>query len=41
MTQLDGAGVFAPILLLSIVAMTIVGLVTILEKKIIKWRKEI
>lgn len=41
MTQLDGAGVFAPILLLSIVAMTIVGLVTILEKKIIRWRKEI
>lgn len=41
MTQLDGAGVFAPIVLLSVVAMIVVGIVSILEKKIINWRKEI
>lgn len=41
MTQLDGAGVFAPIVLLSVVAMLIVAIVNILEKKIINWRKEI
>ncbi|MBQ3379104.1 MAG: ABC transporter permease [Clostridia bacterium] len=40
MTQLDGAGVFAPILLLSIVAMIVVGIITILEKKIITWRND-
>lgn len=38
MTQLDGAGVFAPIVLLSVVAMAAVALVSWLEKKIIKWR---
>lgn len=41
MTQLDGAGVFAPIVLLSFVAMLAVGIVTVLERKCIKWRKEI
>ena len=41
MTQLDGAGVFAPIVLLSVVAMVIVGLITVLEKRVIRWRKEI
>ena len=41
MSQLDGAGVFAPIVLLSVVAMAVVAIVNILEKKIINWRKEI
>ena len=40
MTQLDGPGVFAPIVLLSAVAMLLVGLVTWLEKKLIKWRSD-
>ena len=38
MTQLDGAGVFAPIVLLSVVAMLAVAAVSWLEKKIITWR---
>lgn len=41
MTQLDGAGVFAPIVLLSVVAMIAVGIVTIIERKVVTWRKEI
>ncbi len=41
MTQLDGAGVFAPIVLLSAVAMIVVAVINILEKRIIKWRREI
>lgn len=41
MTQLDGAGVFAPVLLLSVVAMLIVSMITFLEKKIITWRNEL
>ena len=41
MTQLDGAGVFAPVVLLSVVAMIFVGIINILENKIIKWRKEL
>lgn len=41
MTQLDGAGVFAPVVLLSAVAMLTVGVVTMLEKKLVKWRKEL
>lgn len=41
MTQLDGAGVFAPIVLLSMAAMIAVGIVSILENKFVKWRKEI
>lgn len=40
MTQLDGAGVFAPIVLLSAVAMLAVGLVSLLEKRLVKWRGE-
>ena len=40
MTQLDGAGVFAPIVLLSAVAMLAVGLISILEKKLVRWRGE-
>lgn len=40
MTQLDGAGVFAPILLLSVVAMLLVGVVSLLEKRVITWRGE-
>lgn len=41
MTQLDGAGVFAPVVLLSFVAMISVAIVNIIEKKLITWRKEI
>lgn len=41
MTQLDGAGVFAPILLLSIAAMVLVAIVGIFEKKLIRWRKDL
>jgi putative hydroxymethylpyrimidine transport system permease protein len=41
MTQLDGAGVFAPIVLLSICATIVVAIINILEKKVINWRKEI
>ena len=40
MTQLDGAGVFAPILLLSLVAMALVGVVSLLEKRAVTWRGE-
>ena len=40
MTQLDGAGVFAPIVLLSAVAMLAVALVALLEKKVVRWRGE-
>ena len=40
MTQLDGAGVFAPILLLSIAAMRLTSIVTILERRIVTWRAE-
>lgn len=41
MTQLDGAGVFAPVVLLSAVAMIVVAIVTIVEKRVITWRKEL
>ena len=40
MTQLDGAGVFAPIVLLSVVAMLAVALISLLEKKLVRWRGE-
>ena len=40
MTQLDGAGVFAPIVLLSVCAMLGSMLVGILEKRVVKWRGE-
>jgi putative hydroxymethylpyrimidine transport system permease protein len=41
MTQLDGAGVFAPILLLSIAAMILVGIVSAIEKRVITWRNDL
>ncbi|MBQ5708601.1 MAG: ABC transporter permease subunit, partial [Anaerotignum sp.] len=41
MTQLDGAGVFAPVVLLSVVAMLTVWIITLIENKIITWRKEL
>lgn len=41
MTQLDGAGVFAPIVILSFVALIFVLIVNVLENKIIKWRNEV
>ncbi|ATD54123.1 ABC transporter permease [Clostridium chauvoei] len=41
MTQLNGAGVFAPIVILSLLAIILVAIVNILEKKIIKWRSEL
>ena len=40
MTQLDGAGVFAPIVLLSIVAMLAVAVVGLLERRLVRWRGE-
>ena len=40
MTQLDGAGVFAPILLLAAAAMALVALVSVLERRVITWRSE-
>jgi len=40
MTQLDGAGVFAPILLLSIAAMVLVAVVGALEERFVHWRNE-
>lgn len=40
MTQLDGAGVFAPILLLSVAAMILVAIVSALERKFVTWRGE-
>ena len=41
LTQLDGAGVFAPIVLLSAVAMIIVGIINVIEKITIPWRREL
>ena len=40
MTQLDGAGVFAPIVILSLIAIILVGVVDIFENYIVKWRGE-
>jgi putative hydroxymethylpyrimidine transport system permease protein len=39
MTQLDGAGVFAPIVLLSLLAILFVAAVSLLERKFVNWRK--
>lgn len=39
-TQLDGAGVFAPIVLLSVVAVVLVALLSLVEKKAVRWRGE-
>lgn len=41
MIQLDGAGVFAPIVLLSIVAIILVAIINLIENKIVKWRNEV
>lgn len=41
MTQLDGASVFAPIVLLSAVAMAIVAVINIAERLTVPWRKEL
>lgn len=41
MTQLDGAGVFAPVVLLSAVAMLAVWVVTMIENRTMKWGKEL
>ena len=40
MTQLDGAGVFAPIVLLSVAAILAVAVVSLLEKRFVRWRGE-
>lgn len=40
MTQLDGAGVFAPIVILSAIAMLAVFIITKIEEKWITWRKD-
>ena len=40
MTQLDGAGVFAPIVLLAAAAMLAVGIVALLERCFVRWRGE-
>lgn len=40
MTQLDGAAVFAPIVILSLAAVILVFIINLLENKIIKWRNE-
>ena len=39
MTQFDGAGVFAPIVLLSMVGMTLFIFVILFEKFLLKWRR--
>ncbi len=42
LTQLNGAGVFAPIVVLSFVAIILVKIVTVIEKRFLgKWRSEI
>lgn len=41
MTQLDGAAVFAPIVILSCAALVFVSIINILENKIVKWRNEV
>ena len=40
MTQLDGAGVCAPILLLAVAAILAVSVVSLLEKRFVRWRGE-
>lgn len=39
MTQFDGAGVFAPILVLSMIGIVLFGIVVLLENYIMKWRR--
>lgn len=40
LTQLDGAGVFAPIVLLSLIAVLAVAAVSAIEKKVVTWRQD-
>ena len=40
MTQLDGAGVFAPILLLSAAAMLLVAVTAAIERRVVTWRNK-
>ncbi len=40
MTQLDGAGVFAPVVILAVCAMLVVAVISFFERKLLKWRKE-
>ena len=41
MSQLDGAGVFAPIVLLSVAAAAITSLVALAEKATVRWRGKV
>ncbi|GKH51766.1 hypothetical protein CE91St46_28770 [Eubacteriales bacterium] len=41
MTQLDGAGVFAPTVLLSAVAMLLAAVAALVERAVIRWRGEL
>ena len=41
MNDVDGAGVFAPILLLSLAAMLMVAVVSAIERRVITWRNEL
>ncbi len=40
MTQMDGAGVFAPIVVLSLMAVIFAAILAGVEKKYMGWRKE-
>ncbi|WP_293720238.1 ABC transporter permease [uncultured Cetobacterium sp.] len=40
MSQLDGAGVFAPIVIISLLAIILVRMITSLENKILHWRRK-
>ena len=40
MSQLDGAGVFAPIVIISLLAITLVQIITIFENIILHWRSK-
>ncbi len=40
MSQLDGAGVFAPIVIISLLAITLVQIITIFENIILHWRNK-
>ncbi|WP_297434829.1 hypothetical protein [uncultured Cetobacterium sp.] len=40
MSQLDGAGVFAPIVIISLLAITLVQIITIFENIILHWRNQ-
>ena len=39
MTQFDGAGVFAPIIVLSLLGIILFSIVVFIEKRTLKWRK--